>query len=209
MADLQGARRHGGGASPRAARLSLRAVFSAQEGRAAARRERASLFVEPAVSENRSAAPLPAGVSAAWGMRCLRQDGQTCQAQRSHPQFPIGQDRLKRMRRGYGADEKIKDVMGQLLAVVAHSAGIQDGAGARALPIRLFMRFERGPFCGWQLHGQSPGRGPRASYPPQLHPLWRCPFQACGHRRPQAAASEAGCRPVKDIRNRSKFEGAK
>lgn len=154
---------------PRAARLSLRAVFSAQKGRAAARRERASLFVEPAVSEvseNRYAAPLPAGVSAAWGMRCLRQDGQTCQAQRSHPQFPIGQDRLKRMRRGYGADEKIKDVMGQLLAVVAHSAGIQDGAGARALPIRLFMRFERGPFCGWQLHGQSPGRGPRASSAP-------------------------------------------
>ena len=36
----------------RAARLSLRAVFSAQEGRAAARRERASLFVEPAVSED-------------------------------------------------------------------------------------------------------------------------------------------------------------
>ena len=110
--------------------------------------------------------PLPAGVGAAWGMRCLRQDGQTCQAQRSHPQFPIGQDRLKRMRRGYGADEKIKDVMGQLLAVVAHSAGIQDGAGARALPTRLFMRFERGPFCGWQLHGQSPGRGPRASSAP-------------------------------------------
>ena len=183
----------------RAARLSLRAVFSAQEGRAAARRERASPFVEPAVSENRSAAPLPAGVSAAWGMRCLRQDGQTCQAQRSHPQFPIGQDRLKRMRRGYGADEKIKDV-------VAHSAGIQ--GGARALPIRLFMRFERGPFCGWQLHGQSPGAA-RALHPPQLHPLWRCPFQACGHRRPQAAASEAGCRPVKNIRNRSKFEGAK
>ena len=100
------------------------------------------------------------------GMRCLRQDGQTCQAQRSHPQFPIGQDRLKRMRRGYGADEKIKDVMRQLLAVVAHSAGIQDGAGARALPIRLFMRFERCPFCGWQLHGQSPGRGPRASSAP-------------------------------------------
>lgn len=90
-----------------------------------ARRERASPFVEPAVSEvseNRYAAPLPAGVSAAWGMRCLRQDGQTCQAQRSHLQFLIGQDRLKRMRRGYGADEKIKDV-------VAHSAGIQDGAG--------------------------------------------------------------------------------
>ena len=96
---------------------------------------------------------------------CAR-TGRRARPSRSHPQFPIGQDRLKRMRRGYGADEKIKDVMGQLPAVVVHSAGIQDGAGARALPIRLFMRFERGPFCGWQLHGQSPGRGPRASSAP-------------------------------------------
>ena len=32
--------------------------------------------------------------------------------------------------------------MGLLLAVVVHSAGIQDRAGARALLIRLFLRFE-------------------------------------------------------------------
>ena len=192
----------------RAARLSLRAVFSAQKGRAAARRERASLFVEPAVSENRSAAPLPAGVSAAWGMRCLRQDGQTCQAQRSHLQFPIGQDRLKRMRRGYGADEKIKDVMGQLLAVAAHSAGIQDGAGPGLCRSGCSCALSEALFVDGSYTGSLQGAA-RALHPPQLRPLWRCPFQACGHRRPQAAASEAGCRPVKDIRNRSKFEGAK
>ncbi len=32
--------------------------------------------------------------------------------------------------------------MGLLLAVVVHSAGIQDRAGARALLIRLFVHFE-------------------------------------------------------------------
>ena len=32
--------------------------------------------------------------------------------------------------------------MGLLLAVVVHSAGIQDRAGARALLIRLFLYFE-------------------------------------------------------------------
>ena len=32
--------------------------------------------------------------------------------------------------------------MGLLLAVVVHSAGIQDRAGARALLIRLFIHFE-------------------------------------------------------------------
>ena len=34
------------------------------------------------------------------------------------------------------------DTMGLLLAVVVHSAGIQDRAGARALLIRLFLHFE-------------------------------------------------------------------
>ena len=34
------------------------------------------------------------------------------------------------------------DTMGLLLAVVVHSAGIQDRVGARALPVRLFLRFE-------------------------------------------------------------------
>lgn len=135
------------------------------------------------------------------GMRCLRQDGQTCQAQRSHPQFPIGQDRLKRMRRGYGADEKIKDV-------VAHSAGIQDGAGPGLCRSGCSCALSEALFVDGSYTGSLQGAA-RALHPPQLPPLWRCPLQACGHCRPQAAASEAGCRPVKDIRNRSEFEGAK
>ena len=34
------------------------------------------------------------------------------------------------------------DTMGLLLAVVVPSAGIQDRVDARALPVRLFLRFE-------------------------------------------------------------------
>ena len=52
--------------------------------------------------------------------------------------------------RGYDAGKRVKgrrrhiasDTMGLLLAVVVHSAGIQDRAGAKALLIRLFLRFE-------------------------------------------------------------------
>ena len=41
--------------------------------------------------------------------------------------------------------------MGPLLAVVAPSAGIQDRVAARALLVRLFLRFEiSSPFCGWR-----------------------------------------------------------
>ena len=54
------------------------------------------------------------------------------------------------------------DTMGLLLAVVVHSAGIQDRVGARALPVRLFLRFEwlkplfvdggcTGTLIGWAL----------------------------------------------------------
>ena len=72
------------------------------------------------------------------------------QAQRSHHRLSIGQDRLKREQRGYDAGKRVKgrrrhiasDTMGLLLAVVVHSAGIQDRAGAGALLIRLFLRFE-------------------------------------------------------------------
>ena len=103
---------------------------------------------------NRSATPLPAGVSAACGCPAApsgaRQGGQANQAQRGHHRLPIGQDRLKRGQRGYDAGKRVKgrrrhiasDTMGLLLAVVVHSAGIQDRAGAKALLIRLFLRFE-------------------------------------------------------------------
>ena len=54
------------------------------------------------------------------------------------------------------------DTMGLLLAVVAPSAGIQDRVGARALPVRLYLRFEclntlvvdggyTGTLIGWAL----------------------------------------------------------
>ena len=52
--------------------------------------------------------------------------------------------------RGYDAGKRVKgrrrhiasDTMGLLLAVVVHSAGIQDRAGAKALLIRLFLHFD-------------------------------------------------------------------
>ena len=103
---------------------------------------------------NRSATPLPAGVSAACGTFCWRCCASKCaqgrkagQAQRSHHRLSISQDRLKRGQHGYDAGKRVKgrkrhiasDTMGLLLAVVVHSAGIQDRAGARALLIRLFM----------------------------------------------------------------------
>ena len=79
-----------------------------------------------------------------------RQGRKAGQARRGHHRLPIGQDRLKREQRGYDAGKRVKgrrrriasDTMGLLLAVVVHSAGIQDRAGARALLIRLFLRFE-------------------------------------------------------------------
>ena len=102
---------------------------------------------------NRSATPLPAGVSAAYGMRCCAskcaQGRKAGQAQRGHHRLSISQDRLKRGQHGYDAGKRVKgrkrhiasDTMG-LLAVVVPSAGIQDRAGARALLIRLFLHFE-------------------------------------------------------------------
>ena len=46
-------------------------------------------------------------------------------------------------------------MMELLLAMVMHSAGIQDRAGAKASLVRLLLRFAclKTPFCGWQLHG--------------------------------------------------------
>jgi transposase len=64
--------------------------------------------------------------------------------------FAIGQDGAKRGRRGYDAGKKIKgrkrhiavDTQGNLLAVIVHSAGIQDRVAARAVLMRLFCRFD-------------------------------------------------------------------
>jgi transposase len=63
--------------------------------------------------------------------------------------FAVGKDRAKRGRRGYDAGKKIKgrkrhiavDTEGNLLAVIVHSAGIQDRVAARAVLMRLFCLF--------------------------------------------------------------------
>ncbi len=73
-----------------------------------------------------------------------------CHAQRSHPRFAERQDGAKRGRRGYDAGKKIKgrkrhiavDTEGNLLAVIVHSAGIQDRVAARAVLMRLFCHFD-------------------------------------------------------------------
>jgi transposase len=67
--------------------------------------------------------------------------------------FAVGQDSAKRGRRGYDAGKKIKgrkgrkrhievDTQGNLLAMIVHSAGIQDRVAARAVLMRLFCRFD-------------------------------------------------------------------
>jgi putative transposase len=69
--------------------------------------------------------------------------------ERGDHRFAIGEDDLKRGQRGFDAGKKIKgrkrhiavDTMGLLLAVVVHSAGIQDRTGARAVLVRLFAGF--------------------------------------------------------------------
>ena len=71
-------------------------------------------------------------------------------AQRGDRRFAVGQDGAKRGRRGYDAGKKIKgrkrhiavDTQGNLLAVIVHSAGIQDRVAARAVLMRLFCRFD-------------------------------------------------------------------
>jgi len=77
-------------------------------------------------------------------------EGSKRHAQRSHYRFADRQDGAKRGRRGYDAGKKIKgrkrhiavDTEGNLLAVIAHSAGIQDRVAARAVMMRLFCNFE-------------------------------------------------------------------
>ena len=76
--------------------------------------------------------------------------GPECHSQRSDHRLADRQDGPKRGRWGYDAGKKIKgrkrhiavDTDGNLLAVVVHSAGIQDRVGARAVLIRLFCRFQ-------------------------------------------------------------------
>ena len=72
--------------------------------------------------------------------------GSSAETDGSHHRFAVSQDDGKRGQRGYDAGKKTKgrkrhiavDAQGLLLAVVVHSAGIQDRVGARALMIRLF-----------------------------------------------------------------------
>ena len=71
-------------------------------------------------------------------------------ANRGDYRFAVGQDGAKRGRRGYDAGKKIKgrkrhiavDTQGNLLAVIVHSAAIQDRVAARAVLMRLFCRFD-------------------------------------------------------------------
>ncbi len=69
---------------------------------------------------------------------------------RGHYRFAVCKDCAKRGQRGYDAGKKIKgrkrhiavDTQGNLLAVIVHSAGIQDRVAARAVLMRLFCRFD-------------------------------------------------------------------
>jgi transposase len=70
-------------------------------------------------------------------------------AHSGHHRFAVSQDGAKRGRRGYDAGKKVKgrkrhiavDTEGNLLAVIVHSAGIQDRVAARAVLMRLFCLF--------------------------------------------------------------------
>ena len=77
-------------------------------------------------------------------------EGPKRHAQRGHYRFAVREDGAKRGQRGYDAGKKIKgrkrhiavDTEGNLLAVIVHSAGIQDRVAARAVLMRLFCRFD-------------------------------------------------------------------
>jgi hypothetical protein len=72
------------------------------------------------------------------------------QRPRGNRRFADCEDGAKRGRRGYDAGKKIKgrkrhiavDTEGNLLAVIVHSAGIQDRVAARAVLMRLFCRLD-------------------------------------------------------------------
>ncbi len=77
-------------------------------------------------------------------------EGSKRHAQRGHYRLAVYEDGAKRGRRGYDAGKKIKgrkrhiavDTEGNLLAVIVHSAGIQDRVAARAVLMRLFCTFD-------------------------------------------------------------------
>ncbi len=77
-------------------------------------------------------------------------EGPKRRAQRGDRRFADCQDGAKRGRRGYDAGKKIKgrkrhiavDTEGNLLAVIVHSAGIQNRAAAPAVLMRLFCTFD-------------------------------------------------------------------
>jgi putative transposase len=79
-----------------------------------------------------------------------QREGEKSHANCGYYRFSVSQDGTKRGQRGYDAGKKIKgrkrhiavDTQGNLLAVVVHSAGIQDRVGARAVMMRLFRRFD-------------------------------------------------------------------
>lgn len=72
-------------------------------------------------------------------------------AQRGDRGFTIGEDGCKGRQRGYDAGKKTKgrkrhiavDTQGFLLAVIVHSASIQDRVAARAVLMRLFSSFDQ------------------------------------------------------------------
>lgn len=77
-------------------------------------------------------------------------EGSKGHAQRGDHRLAVRQDGAKRGQRGYDAGKKTKgrkrhiavDTEGNLLAVIVHSAGIQDRVAARAVLMRLFCRFD-------------------------------------------------------------------
>lgn len=98
------------------------------------------------------------GLAVAWDLGASEQTltGAGSQNQRTQPhphggdpRFAVGQDGVKRGRRGYDAGKKVKgrkrhiavDTQGNLLTAVVHSAAVQDRVGARAVLMRLFCRF--------------------------------------------------------------------
>jgi len=98
-------------------------------------------------------------VARPWRVGAYRQDaaragalgeGTKRRAQRGHSRLAVCEDGTKRGRRGYDAGKKIKgrkrhiavDTEGNLLAVIVHSAGIQDRVVARAVLMRLFCTFD-------------------------------------------------------------------
>ena len=77
-------------------------------------------------------------------------EGSKRRSQRGDRRFAVCEDGATRGRRGYDAGKKIKgrkrhiavDTEGNLLAVVVHSAGIQDRVAARAVLMRLFCQLD-------------------------------------------------------------------